>query len=386
MKLLGYDSLFRPIEPRKAVLVLAMALYVLFSLVLFFAVVSPSLSGETQNHITADSARYMYFADSLREGRNEPWVLAAMFSFPNTFWFPVLLALLINSTFLIVILNYAIFSCALWLFMRAIPIRIGSLLVLLLVNATTLISLLSVNKEILDLLATALFCYWLSKGRKAALVLSLIIALINRYEILVAMLLFMLLRNKWNPLRRHRLGSLICVCLVISILFPVISSTPMIANRLDEAASTAQRGGILITLDNLQLHYLFFIATIPKIADNLFSEIINVPRWSTYNMEDAANTYILFLNNLANLYVLLILMRMRRLNFKREWLYLAATTAIVMAISPVIQPRYFYSCYVLFCLEASRIREPGERFWQLTIRSQRQNRVLLHTNHTNMLF
>ena len=376
MKLPGCNSLFRPIELSKITLALAVGLYVLFSLALFFAVIDPSLSGETQNHITADSARYIYFADSLREGRNEPWVLLAMSSFPNTFWVPVLLALLINSTFLVVILNYAIFFCAIWLFTRAVKVRIGILLALLLVNVTTVISLLSVNKEIIDLLATALFCYWLSHKKKIALVLALLIAILNRYEVFLAMILFIYLRSAVNPLRRYRLGSLIGVCIVISILFPVISSAPPIANRIDEAVATAQSGGILIALDNLQLHYLFFVAAIPKILDNLFSAIVDVGRWSSYSMEDAANTYILFLNNLASLYVLFVLMRMRRLNVRREWLYLAATIAIIMSISPVIQPRYFYPCYVLFCVEAARIREPGEKFWRLMIGRQRQNVTL----------
>ena len=376
MKLPGCNSLFRPIELRKIALVLALGLYVLFSLVLFFFVIDPSLNGETQNHITADSSRYIYFADSLREGRNEPWVLLAMSSFPNTFWVPVLLALLINSTALIVILNYAIFFCAIWLFTRAVKVRIGILLALLLVNATTLISLLSVNKEIIDLLVTALFCYWLSKGKKLALVLALLIAILSRYEVFLAMMLFMFLRSAINPLRRHRLGSLIGVCAVISILFPIISSTATIANRIDEAVATAQSGGILITLDNMQLHYLFIVAAIPKIIDNLFSALIDVGRWSTYSMEDAANTYILFLNNLATLYVLFALVWMRRLNVRREWLYLAATIAIIMSISPVVQPRYFYSCYVLFCIEAARNMEPSEKFHRLMAGRQRQNVTL----------
>src|SRR5215469_5585037 len=371
MKLPGCNSLFRPIELSKITLALAVGLYVLFSLALFFAVIDPSLSGETQNHITADSARYIYFADSLREGRNEPWVLLAMSSFPNTFWVPVLLALLINSTFLVVILNYAIFFCAIWLFTRAVKVRIGILLALLLVNVTTVISLLSVNKEIIDLLATALFCYWLSHKKKIALVLALLIAILNRYEVFLAMILFMFLRSAVNPLRRYRLGSLIVVCIVISILFPVIASTPTIAIRMDEAVATAQSGGILISLDNLQLHYLFFVAAIPKIADNLFSALVDVGRWSTYSMEDAANTYILFLNNLATLYVLFVLAWMRRLNVSRDWLYLGATIAIIMSISPVVQPRYFYSCYVLFCIEAARKRELGEKFCRLMIGRQR---------------
>jgi len=376
MKLPGCNSLFRPIELQKITLALAVGLYVLFSLVLFFAVIDPSLTDETQNHIAADSSRYMYFADAIREGRNEPWVLLAMSSFPNTYWVPVLLAILIKSTFLIVILNYSIFFCAIWLFTRAVNVRIGILLALLLVNATTLISLLSVNKEIIDLLATALFCYWLSRRKKIALALALLIAILNRYEVFLAMMLFMFLRSAVNPLRRYRLGSLIVVCIVISILFPVIASTPTIAIRMDEAVATAQSGGILISLDNLQLHYLFFVAAIPKIADNLFSALVDVGRWSTYSMEDAANTYILFLNNLATLYVLFVLAWMRRLNVSRDWLYLGATIAIIMSISPVVQPRYFYSCYVLFCIEAARKRELGEKFCRLMIGRQRPNVTL----------
>src|SRR4051812_7154040 len=84
-----------------------MTIYICLSLCFFFQWVAPSLDGRTDQHIAADSGTYLYFADALREGRGDPYVLAALSSFPNTFWFPVLLALLLKSTFAMVIANYA---------------------------------------------------------------------------------------------------------------------------------------------------------------------------------------------------------------------------------------------------------------------------------------
>jgi hypothetical protein len=335
-------------------LVVAMTIYVALSLFLFFTWVNPSLIGQTQQHIAADSVLYMAYADSLREGLDNPFVLAAMYSFPNTLWMPVLLFLALQSTLLIVALNYTLFIWSVWLFSRSVDIRVGIFLALLLVNITTTISLLSVNKEIVDLLATALFCYWLSKGRKWALALALLIALVNRYEVCIAMLLFIVLRSRWNPLRKSRYGSLAAVSVAFSIALPSLSVT----DRLDEAVSaTSATGssGLILVLDNLQAHYLFFLAVIPKIAHNLFSQILILNNWTSYGSDNPANTYVMLLNNLASSFVVMFLIKKGRLRLKSEWMYYAGLSAIVMSLALVVQPRYFYSCYALLCLEAARV-------------------------------
>jgi hypothetical protein len=339
----------------------AIPIYFMLSMVMFFSWVNPSLTGETEQHIAADSHTYSYFADSLREGRNEPWVLASLAKFPNTLWGPVLLGLLIPSTVAIALTNYAILLFAIWLLHRAVDLDVSLLLLLILANVTTFISLLSLNKEILDLLVMALFVYYLGRGsqrgRRIALSAALLISTICRFETAVCIIAYLTLQSRWNILRSWRKASLVAVVLALSACLPSLISATMSA-RIDEAQATASSGGLLLLLDDLQMHYLFFVAVIPKIFDNLFAQLVSFNSWPSYSLDDAANTFFLFGNNLASLVVIVLLISQRRFKLRNNLVYFACLTAILMSTSPVIQPRYFYGAYIILCVEAARRWHP----------------------------
>lgn len=335
----------------------AIPMYLVFSLLIFFTWVNPSLTGVTQSHIAADSGTYMYFAESLREGRNDPFVLGSLASFPNTLWGPVLLGLVLNSTFAILLANYALLIFAVFLMQKAANLDLWLFLLLLLANVTTSISLISLNKEIIDLLVTALFVYYLGRGKRIALAAGLILGMINRYETAVVMLLYLFLLSRWNPFRTHRKTTLIMTAILLSVFLSGFLSHAMTV-RLDEALATASSGGLLLLLDNLQMHYLFFLALVPKVLDNLFSELINVSHWSLYSFEDAANTFFLFGNNLANVFVLSTLLLRNRLKLRNNLIFYACLSAMLMSTALVIQPRYFYGAYVMLCVECARRLPP----------------------------
>jgi hypothetical protein len=101
---------------------------------------------------------------------------------------------------------------------------------------------------------------------------------------------------------------------------------------------------------------MFALAVIPKILENLFGQLFNPASWTRYTLDDPANSYILLFNNLATAIVLLFLARKKSLTLRSDWMYLAWTIAVFMTIALVIQPRYFYLCYVLFCFQASQLR------------------------------
>ena len=154
-------SAFDPIQsvtPRSVVMVGLLALYIAFSVVFFVRRINPSLDGRSDEHIAADSATYIYIAESLREGRNDPFALEAMSAFPNTVWFPVFLTLVLKSTVAIVIANYAMLLASVLLFKKWLSFSASGFMALLLLNPITTISLLSVNKEIVDLLAISVAC------------------------------------------------------------------------------------------------------------------------------------------------------------------------------------------------------------------------------------
>lgn len=341
--------LSKPIPTRSIVLVVLFATYVAFSMFLFFEWVAPSLDGRVDQHIAADSSTYMYFADALREGRPDPEVFAALSTFPNTLWAPVLLALVLKDTFAIVVADYAILFLAIFLLKKSFSFSTGVFLGLLLLNATTTISLLSVNKEIFDLLIVSIFLYARRKGSFALLVLALLLAVINRFEVCIVLLLFIFVESKLNALRERRIATTVALLIALSVLLPLVAS-----HTLAEKLGEASHSNTIAFFDNLEMHYMYGIAVFPKIAENFFAELIDVSKWvNSYSLSDLANSLIVFSNNLATLVVLIVLLRKRALTLQSDLIYFALLGCIVMAISLVVQPRYFYFVYVVLCLQAA---------------------------------
>lgn len=345
--------LSRPIRIQSVFFVVLMLAYIFFSLFLFFQWVAPSLDGRTDQHIAADSSTYMYIADVLRDGTPDPAVTIALASFPNTLWVPVLLALLLKSTFAMVIADYAMFFLALFLLKKSTPCSIATFVGLLLLNATTTISLLSVNKEIVDLLVISLFVFARRRRSYTLLLVVLLLALLNRFEVCLVLLLFMFVESRMNPFRRNRRLTIAVLLIALSVLLPLMASRTLAAHF--EEASTSNT---IAFLDILEMHYLYGLAVIPKIAENLFAELINVSKWMhSYSASDLANSYIILSNNFATFVVLVSLGRRRTLTLRSDLVYFAALGSIIMAIALVVQPRYFYIVYVMLCLQLALPKE-----------------------------
>lgn len=345
-------TLSRPVSYRSLAFSVFLFIYVAVSIAFFVLWVNPSLDGRTDQHIAADSTVYIYFADTIREKRPDPFVLAALYSFPNNLWVPVLLALVLNSTVAAVLVNYVLFTLAIVLCRKSFSTSTRLFVVLLALNPTTMISLLSVNKESVDFLTVALFFFARVRRNKWIMLLALVIALANRFELCALMVVFMIAESALNPFRHRRWITLVMVTLCLGIALPLFGSHSLAA-RFEEA----RLGGMVTWLDSLEMHYLFPLAVVPKIAENLFGELINISAWKTYTFSDLANSYILLFNNLATLAVLILLLRKHLLTLRDNAVYFAAMGCILMASAMVIQPRYFYFAYILLCVQAARPRE-----------------------------
>lgn len=323
--------------------------YFCASFCLYFQWVAPSLNGDSQVHIGADSATYIGFAESLRSGRPDPLVIAALSTFPNTLWSPVLIALVLKSTFAMVVANYVAFIAAILLLKKSFSFSMSGFLMLMLLNATTTVSLLSVNKEIIDLLVVSIFLFGYRRHRTSVILLALFLALLNRFELALVMLLFLAAQSSFNPLRRRRVATLVVLTLFLSVMLPLVASQNL-ANRFEEASA----GGVVVVLDGLEMHYLFAVSVIPKVAENFFGMLMNPSSWGAFSESlDIANSYVLVSNNLATLFVVIVLASRRSFATRSEIMYFAFFGCIIMSISLVIQPRYFYFVYVLLCLQAA---------------------------------
>jgi hypothetical protein len=356
LKLLCY-----PVSLRLVIFFAFFLIYAIGATLLFHFWIEPTLDGRADAHIAADSTRYMYFADCLRDGCTEPLVLASLAVFPNTLWAPVSLALVLKSTTSIAVFNIGVFLFCILLLKHSFPsVKADLLMTFLLANATTLVSLLTVNKETIDLLAISLFCYSRTSGRRLPLGAALIIALVNRYEVCAMLLLFMLLQSKLNLLRKRRGLTLLALVILLTVSLPLLAMQNLM-NRFEEVQRIG-RDGALVLLDNLEMHFGFFAAFLPKLIEVMFGDLLSsFSRWSTYSLDDAANTYILFLNNLANVLIVAVLLWKGTFRLRNDIIYLTSVCAIVISISLVNQPRYFYICFVLLCVQAAhpkRFQEP----------------------------
>lgn len=341
------------IPVRSVLLTVALLAYLGLSLFLFFAWIAPSLDGRTNQHIGADSADYISYADELRD---EPTgtLIAVLYSysFPNTLLLPVLLAFAIKSTFAMVLVNYAIFVLAVVLLKKTFTFSTGAFLSLLLLNATTTISVLTVNKEIIDLLAVSMFLFAKRRHRNGVLFLALLIALFNRFEVCAVMLAFMIAESRLNPWRKRRAMTMVALIIALSILLPLMLPT-LGSNFLIADSEIANHGAITLWFNNLEMHYLYAVAVIPKLGAMLFAELVDFKNRQAYGSGDFANTYILLSNNIANAIICCVLAWKRRFVVSSNVMYFAMLGCIINTVSLSKQPRYLFFAYALMCLQAA---------------------------------
>ena len=126
-------------------------------------------------------------------------MIPALASLPNTLWEAVLIALAIKDTFSIVVVDYAIFFLSVALLKKSFSFSTETFVAFLSLNATTTISLLSVNKEIIDLFAVSLFLFASREGKRGLVLLALLLALLNRFEVFIVMIVFLAIQTKLNP-------------------------------------------------------------------------------------------------------------------------------------------------------------------------------------------
>lgn len=345
MNLQPMQLLSRRVKFTSAFAVPLLVLYACAVFLIFFRGVVPSYkNGTTSEEFSVDSTIYTEYADTLREGIPNPLVLESLARFPNTLWTPVALSYFLNSPLLELVFNLAVFSLSILILGRSLPISRTHLIFLLVLNATTMTSLLCVNKEILDLLCLALFVYSRTQKKRAFLYLALIIALLNRFEIALVLLAYVLAQSRLNPWKEKRFATILLLLVFLNFAMPIWAAHDL-AKRFEEA----QSAGVIRALDELQLHYLYILAVIPKIADNLFSALLNPAVWST----PSSWLYINFLDNLAYVALLSLVIARRQFKLRNDLIYLGTMGAVLVAQSMVYQPRYFYFLYVLLCLQAS---------------------------------
>ncbi len=344
-------------------------LYLLGCWFLFFYAVDPVADFSFQPTVEADSPAYWTMSGvsdaHLGEFSDDQTYLALGNSLG-----PVLLAKLFRTRAMI-----GIFDCLLLLvvFRSAghIPgVRRELFAVLILLNALTMPSLVTLNKEILAFAGLVFFArYIYAKTYRIPLLFwSLLFSGLARWEQIVILLTYLALENRLSPVRgRHGRGVFLVVA-VITVAYPIA----LHSSRVDLSAFLAQveGAGVILRLDTLQGQFGFPLVVFPKILMNVLGRLVTptyflTDFWSG-DFSDLQNQFFQHAHVISFGGLLLVAFLRNRLRLARPLPYLLLLYFVFTSVNPFIQPRYQYPAYGLLCLEMSRrssALEPVKKRW-----------------------
>ncbi len=340
---------------------------VLTSVLLFFVYVNPSLNGTNGLRIGADSDYYLWFA-GLRKEAPSPDLgytydgVPELVSIGGDILSPVMIARLLGSNILILCFNYLLFFVAVRLFAQSVPMRAPLLTLLLLVNPAVLVSILTVNKEILVLVSVAMLCKYMASDGKSRLLLlgALLIGLFGRWQHFVITIFFLMLVGRVNPLRRRRNLTICVLVLSITVAVSYFSSTIYVLIGMRSGDSLQSKMGLMLA--TAQDHFLYFAVVLPKIAQDLYSGAFLYGRISKARPSvDIYNTVIAPLSSLANIVVTIWFIATRRFSLDNDRLFFAVVYMLLFGVLPFAQCRYCLPAYYFLCVEiATRAKPEGK--------------------------
>lgn len=336
-------------------------LYIIFCFIIFFVYVKPSLDGQDNLKVGADSTTYFEAAESIDSG-NVISSSPTLISFQGQYLGPVLVALICGTTLNIALFNTLLFIIGLWYASRLPGLRIGILLFLIAINPITTVSILTLNKEIFSYLSVILFvCYiYSTKRTKTMLTLILLISIAARWEQAAIILLFLAVEHRWSPVKRRRWAVIFIMIGCITITWPILVSSGII--QLASLLTTAKeaQSQSLPWLNKIQDSYGFPVVLIPKIIGNMFGIpwkiVINLLH--TGSLTDIQDQLVSPLQNLLMLLIFIVAMLKGKLSLQSGTIYWMCLYLIMSAVGPIFQPRYEYPVYVLLCLEICGLVSP----------------------------
>jgi hypothetical protein len=329
---------------------------------LFFWVAEPSLLGRNDWRVWADSPVFLWIAgvdtdpglllaehsDELDRPPSElDWT--HMVTFSSNSLGPVLIGFLAGTNFRIMLVNFALFFLSLYYLFKLTDIRKKLLTLLIVLNPFTIISIWTVNKEIIALLSVALLACYLESRRWFLLPAVVVVSFFARWEQAAFVILFLLTLSRFNPLRRHRLASLTVVLLALSVIYPLM-------NSMTAAWDVSSRSShAMMALNSLQDKYLYFLVFVPKIAANF----VPLPLLTFRNMDwhDVANGIGMLGHQALMVGVAVALIVQRKFRLKSDAFFCAVLLVAISCLSPIIQPRYLYPAYILACIEVATRRK-----------------------------
>lgn len=352
-------SLFSP-RPISVWLVIgAFVLFTLFSIGLFFETVTPLADFPLQPTVAADSGTYWELSgvnsDSFANQRAGDSSGAEL---GNNTLGPVGQARLFRNDFGVMASNLMLLFFALWTVGTMPDFDRATFTALLLLNPLLISAVITLNKEIFAITGMILFVKYLNTQRMRLvwLMLALVISFAGRWQQTAIMLLMAAFESRLSPIRgKRKIGIAIGIFIFTLVYTAVYQIAP---NLIAGLLAQAQAGHTIVILDNIQGYFGFPLVVLPKIALAVMGRFITPGYFiKDYWAADFTNWHdqiFLAIHEFVITALFVILLVSKKLKLKDEPVYPLCLYLIMIAVSPMIQPRYEYPAYILLCLQAAR--------------------------------
>ena len=176
---------------------------------------------------------------------------------------------------MIAIFNYLLFIFSYWILINTFKVDRLNLLLLFLATPMLLVSILTLNKEILGFFVVSMFTCAIQKNKNRFLIfLILFFSIFVRWQLFFTMFLFLIFQ-KFSSGYIRRIVILASIIMIISLVYPIFHNffdVQSILNLDINISEQTTKSGFIILLNDLQNIYMFFLAVIPKIMYNLFAD------------------------------------------------------------------------------------------------------------------
>ncbi len=290
---------------------------------------------------------------------------SVLVSFTGNLLGPVLIGTLFRTGFGVACFNILLFFFAVEVACTIPGVNRYRLLFLLAICSETAPALVTLNKEIMVLVSALLFAKYVYSKRKSFILLAtvFVVSVFARWEQIAILMLYLFLSRRRSVFRRKPWAAVFTVVAILTVLYPLIARLP--GSRIGAFTQYARGANTIAKLNRIQTDFGFPLVVVPKIIMDIFGELLRPLTFlGEYYMLGYADIHSIFIIPLFSIALVTLLVKAYRrglLNPERPIALLIITYAIVTAVTPFVQPRYYYFVYILLCLELSRYDEGAAR-------------------------
>ncbi len=230
------------------------------------------------------------------------------------------------------------------------------ILLLILINPITFISLFSLNKENIAFLSVIFFVYYIYQSKKRYLILSFIIGFIAKKELLIYLFISFIISKyfkKW-ALRPYLTTFFILLILSASSLLinKLFASIDSYADESQLLIDNGKGGGTILILNSIQNSYGYIFSFLPKLFLNLYGSALSRTE-QLFTYEDVYNDIIVWGQSFLFLIVLpwaFFHNKGKKDETQQKLWFCFILSCVMFSYIPVIQNRYFYPSYLLLAV------------------------------------